>query len=82
MYSNLHYKASQSLAAETQLTAYSIILLFTFSTIIYQVRGTGQYARHPALNKTKLVSAVKDSYSLAKEMNVKSHDVSEILLYL
>lgn len=55
-----------------QLTAYSIILLFTFSTIIYQVRGTGQYARHPVLNKTKLVPAVKGSYILAREMNVRA----------
>lgn len=32
------------------------------------------------LNKTKLVSAVKSSYISVRKMNVKNHDVSQILL--
>lgn len=74
---NLHHKGSQGLAAKTKLTAHSIILSFIFSIIIYPVKGTGQYARHYMLNKTKLASAVRGAYILVRELDIKSHDVSE-----
>lgn len=41
----LHDKSFWSLAVEYQLTAYCVILLCTFSTIIYPVKGTGHFAR-------------------------------------